>query len=30
VEVAANQDSAAKTLGSGAGARVELEIFDDK
>jgi S-adenosylmethionine hydrolase len=30
LEVAANQDSAAKTLGSGAGAPVELEIFYDK
>jgi S-adenosylmethionine hydrolase len=30
LEVAANQDSAAKTLGSDAGAPVELEIFDDK
>jgi S-adenosylmethionine hydrolase len=30
LEVAANQDSAAKTLGSGAGAPVELEMFDDK
>jgi hypothetical protein len=30
LEVAANQDSAAKKLGSGAGAPVELEIFDDK